>query len=90
MVALHLGFWIVLFVGFWNHWEFAVMVGFILSVANFTNFLAPLITTLLGLLFTLPFEAQTAAGLHLRLFLLMGLIAQVWQALYFLQGVATN
>jgi hypothetical protein len=63
-----------------------MMVGFMLSIANFTNFLAPLVTTLLGILFTLPLEAKIAAGLHLRLFLLIGLIAQVC----FLQGAAAN
>lgn len=87
---LHLGFWVLLLAGLWFQWKAAMLVGFFLTVTNLTGCFITLIANALIFVVLLPFPAKTAEGANLWMFVLMGLIVQVWQFSFWIEGAAAH
>ncbi|MGJ8629048.1 MAG: hypothetical protein ACSHXB_18965 [Sulfitobacter sp.] len=87
---LHLGFWMLLLAGLWFQWKAAMLVGFFLTIANITGCFIPLIANALVLTVLLPFPPKTTEGVNLCMFVMMGLIVQVWQFSFWIEGAAAH
>jgi hypothetical protein len=88
--VIHLGVWVILCAGLWLQWKPAMLIGFLLAVGNITGLFLPLIANALVFVILLPFQPKTTFGVNIRLMLAMGLVVQVWQFLFWIEGVAAH
>ncbi|WP_103259105.1 hypothetical protein [Tabrizicola aquatica] len=67
-----------------------MVIGFLVTVANFTALFLPAGVNLLCLLAVLPFANRSAGLANAGLFFLFALVLQVWQFKFWIDGAAAH